>query len=244
MRMILFAQRTSKEILRDPLSLGFGVGFPLILLFLLSSIQSRIPVPIFEISHLAPGLVIFGLTFITLFSAILVARDRESAFLSRLYTTPLTYWEMVGGYFLPLLPMALIQSLICYSVASLLGLRWTIHLIPALGMLLPIALFFISFGLLWGSLLTSKQVSNLLGAVFTNVAAWLSGTWFDLDLMGGTFKGIAEKLPFYHAVQLERCLIHGDPASLWAPHFLWVMGYGLVSALLALHFFLRQMKNQ
>ena len=90
MRMLTFAGRCTKEILRDPLNLGFGLGFPLVLLVLLSVIQANIPVSLFEIDTLTPGITVFGLSFLTLFSATLVARDRESALLQRLYTTPLT----------------------------------------------------------------------------------------------------------------------------------------------------------
>ena len=32
MRMLTFAKRNIKEILRDPINLGFGLGFPLVLL--------------------------------------------------------------------------------------------------------------------------------------------------------------------------------------------------------------------
>ena len=84
MRMMTFARRCAKEILRDPINLCFGLGFPLVLLLLLSTMQKSIPVPLFEIDTLTPGMTIFGLAFLTLFSATLVARDRESAFLQRL----------------------------------------------------------------------------------------------------------------------------------------------------------------
>ncbi|MEE1356464.1 MAG: ABC transporter permease, partial [Clostridia bacterium] len=40
MRMLTFANRNTKEILRDPLNLGFGIGFPIVLLLLLSAIQA------------------------------------------------------------------------------------------------------------------------------------------------------------------------------------------------------------
>ena len=73
MKMLTFAQRTAKEILRDPLNLAFGLGFPLILIFLLSAIQANIPVPLFEIGHLTPGITVFGLSFMTLFSASVIA---------------------------------------------------------------------------------------------------------------------------------------------------------------------------
>ena len=112
MKMITFAKRNAKEILRDPINLAFGLGFPLVLLFLLSAIQANIPVSLFEISSLAPGITVFGLSFITLFSATLISKDRECAFLQRLYTTPLTGTDFIFGYMLPILPIALIQTAI------------------------------------------------------------------------------------------------------------------------------------
>jgi ABC-2 type transport system permease protein len=115
--MLTFAKRNAKEILRDPLNLGFGLGFPLVLLMLLSALQRNIPVSLFEIDTLTPGITVFGLSFMTLFSATLVAKDRESAFLQRLYTTPLKGFEFIIGYMLPLLPIALAQTVICYLFA-------------------------------------------------------------------------------------------------------------------------------
>ena len=114
MRMLTFARRCAKEILRDPLNLGFGLGFPLVLLVLLSAIQANVPVSLFEIDTLAPGITVFGLSFVTLFSATLIAKDRESALLQRLYTTPLTGLDFILGYMLPILPIAVMQVTICY----------------------------------------------------------------------------------------------------------------------------------
>ena len=107
MRSMTFARRCTKEILRDPINLGFGLGFPLVLLLLLNTLQANIPVSLFEIDKLTPGITVFGLSFVTLFSATLVAKDRESAFLQRLYTTPLTGVDFMVGYMLPLLPLSL-----------------------------------------------------------------------------------------------------------------------------------------
>ena len=107
MRTFIFAKRCAKEILRDPINLGFGLGFPIILIYLMSAIQANIPVNLFEIDNLTPGMTIFGLSFMTLFSATLIAKDRESAFLQRLYTSPLTAVDFILGYMLPILPIAL-----------------------------------------------------------------------------------------------------------------------------------------
>ena len=117
MRLRAFALRNLKEIGRDPLNLAFGLGFPLVLLGLLSAIQANIPVKLFEIQHLTPGITVFGLAFLTLFSATLIAKDRGSALLQRLYTTPLTATEFLLGYTIPILPIALAQGAVCYGAA-------------------------------------------------------------------------------------------------------------------------------
>lgn len=243
MKLLAFSGRTAKEILRDPLNLAFGIGFPVVLLLLLSAIQANIPVSLFEIQQLAPGIAVFGLAFFTLFSATLVARDRESAFLARLYTTPLTALDFILGYLLPLLPLALLQSLVCYGVAIILGLPVTGYILYAAALMLPAALFFLSTGLLCGSVLNVKQAGAVCGALFTNLTAWLSGTWFDLNLVGGAFRRIAHALPFVHAVELERAALRGSVSAL-APHLFWVLGYAAAATGLAVGLFLRQMKRQ
>lgn len=243
MRMLTFSGRTAKEILRDPLTLAFGLGFPLVLLLLLSAIQANIPVSLFEIDSLTPGITVFGLSFMTLFSATLIAKDRESALLQRLYTTPLTAMDFIFGYALPILPIAVAQCVICYIVALFLGLSITVTILYAVLFIIPVSLFFIGLGLLCGSLLGSKQVGGICGALLTNLTAWLSGIWFDLDLVGGAFKDIANVLPFVHAVQLERAVLSGSYADIF-PHLYWVLGYTVAILILAVFAFIHQMKKQ
>lgn len=243
MRMLSYSLRTAKEILRDPLNLGFGLGFPLVLLFLLSAIQANIPVSLFELEMLTPGLTVFGLAFMTLFSAALIAKDRSSSLLQRLYTTPLRPADYILGYMLPVLPISAAQCLLCYLAAACLGLKLTINVLWALLLLIPAEIFFIALGLLCGSVLTDKQVGGICGALLTNLTAWLSGVWFDLDLVGGAFKAIAYALPFVHAVEMERAVLAGNYSNIW-PHLLWVLGYGIVALVAAVLLFLRQMKRQ
>lgn len=241
MRMLSFARRTAKEILRDPLNLAFGLGFPVALILLMSAIQANVPVPIFEIQRLAPGISVFGLSFMTLFSATLVARDRETAFLERLYTTPMKATDFIFGYILPMIPIAMAQTIVCYLLAVVLGLPVSISILYAVLLNLPAALFFIALGLLCGSLFTVKQVGGICGALLTNLSAWLSGAWFDLSLVGGAFEKIASALPFMHAVEIQRAVFAGTPAVLPA-HLLWVGAYAVLSLAAAVGIFLRQMK--
>ena len=243
MRMLTFANRNAKEILRDPLNLFFGLGFPLVLILLLSAIQANIPVKLFEIQHLAPGVTVFGLSFMTLFSATIIAKDRGSSLLQRLYTTPLTPTDFILGYTLPIIPIAAGQCVICYTAAVILGLNITVNIVYAVVFIIPVSILYVALGLLCGSVFTDKQVGGICGALLTNLSAWLSGIWFDLDLVGGTFKKISYALPFVHAVDLERAVLAGNFEEVF-PHLLWVFGYAVVLLILAILLFLRQMKKQ
>lgn len=243
MRALTFAKRCAKEILRDPLNLMFGLGFPIVLLLLLSAIQANVPVSLFEIERLAPGITVFGLSFMTLFSATLLAKDRESALLQRLYTSPLKSVDFILGYMLPIIPIAIAQCAICYLVSFALGMPVTINVLYAVLMIIPIAIFQIALGLLCGSVLNVKQVGGICGALLTNVSALLSGAWFDLDLVGGAFGKIANLLPFVHAVNIERAMINGNFADI-VPDIYYVSGYAIVILIGAVVLFLRQMKKQ
>ena len=243
MRMMTFAKRCTKEILRDPINLGFGLGFPLVLLLLLSAMQANIPVSLFEIHTLTPGITVFGLSFMTLFSATLIAKDRESALLQRLYTTPLTGFDFIIGYMLPILPIALGQTIVCYLFAIPLGLNFSINVVYAVIGIIPMAIFNIALGLLCGSVFGVKQVGGICGALLTNLSAWLSGVWFDLKLVGGFFEKIANALPFVHAVEMEKALFNGNFEEI-ASHILLIFVYGVLITVIAVFCFLRQIKKQ
>ena len=243
MRMMTFARRCTKEILRDPINLGFGLGFPLVLLLLLNAMQANIPVSLFEINTLTPGITIFGLSFMTLFSATLIAKDRESALLQRLYTTPLTGVDFIIGYMLPILPIALGQTVVCYLFAIPLGLNFSVNTIYAIIGIIPMAVFNISLGLLCGSVFGVKQVGGICGALLTNLSAWLSGVWFDLKLVGGFFEKLADTLPFVHAAEMEKALFNGNFEAA-ATHILPILLYSVFITVVAVFCFLGQIKRQ
>ena len=213
MRMIASARRNAREILRDPLSLGFGLGFPMILLALMTLIQRNVPVEIFEMESLLPGICAFGESFFALFSAQLISKDRSSALMMRLKNSPLRARDFILGYALPLLPMALLQGALCVIFALLLGLEPGWGILRMLVSLLPGALVFIALGLICGSLLTERQVGGVCGALLTNLSAWLSGAWFDLKLIGGGFETFAYALPFANAVDAAHAALAGQPAG-------------------------------
>ena len=242
MRMFTFSSRCVKEILRDKVNLIFGLGFPVVLLLLLSIIQRNIPVSLFRIEMLSPGIAVFGLSFMTLFSATLISKDKESLFLQRLYATPMRSIDFIAGYMLPLIPVSVLQSTVCYAVAVILGLPITVNVFCAVVMIIPISFFYVSLGLLCGSILSVKQVGGICGALLTNLSAWLSGIWFDIGLLGKTFREIADFLPFIHAVEIQRAIINGNfPQAL--PHIFSITVYSVITFSGAVLLFLRQMKK-
>ena len=240
MKTRVYALRCTKEMIRDPLNMAFGLGFPLVLMLLLTAIQANVPVPLFAIDRLAPGMVVFGLSFIALFSATLISKDRSTSFLMRLYASPMRAGDFILGYTAPLLPMAVGQGIVCFLAAMILGLEPSFRILLSLLTMMPAAVLFIGIGLLCGAVFNDKQVGGICGALLTNLSAWLSGTWFDLDLVGGAFKAVAEALPFCHAVNAGRAALAGDYAGI-LPELWWVIGYAAVVMVCAVLVFRRKM---
>lgn len=246
MRAYVFASRNTKEILRDILTLFFGLAFPLVILLLLYAIGSAVPeeahLDMFDIEILTPGITVFGLSFIALFSAQLIAKDKTTSFMMRLFTSPIKSSEFILGYTLPLIPMSLAQTLICYITAIILGLEFTPNILLAAVVNIPIALVFIALGLLCGTVLSEKAIGGICGALLTNLSAWFSNIWFDTALVGGWFEGIANALPFAHAVNAARYALNGEFESVM-PDLLWVIGYAVVLLAVAIVIFTVKMKR-
>ncbi len=238
-KILCFARRNVKEITRDPISAFFGILFPVILLLLLSLINRSIPAEaemrLFDIEALAPGIAVFSLSFLALFSAMLISKDRGSSFILRLFTSPLSGSGFIWGYLLPLLPMALAQLGVCYAAALLLGLDYSGNIFLAWAVSLPVGVVHIALGMIFGTLLSEKAVGGICGALLTNLSAWLSGIWFPLDLVGGTFKKIAYVLPFANGVDAARAALAGNWSAAGEkllPVLLWAFGLFTVAIFL------------
>lgn len=242
MKFLVLSSRNSKEILRDPINLFFGVGFPIILLLLLSAIQLNVPTNLFHINNLSPGIAIFGLSFFSLFSGTLIAKDRASSFMMRLFASPLTSTDFIVGYTFPFVPIAFIQVLITFTSSVFFGFRFNLNTLFALFTIIPTIFLYIGIGLLAGSIFNDKQVGAVCGALLTNISAWLSGVWFDIKLLGKTFENIANFLPFVHAVEASRAAVHGNYSSAFS-NLWWVTVYTLVIFIVAILVFKEKMKN-
>ncbi len=239
---IVFSKRCTKDIVRDKVSVAMNLFFPLAILLLLTLIQSGIPQPVFELPSLAPGMAVFGLSFICLFSATLISRDRSTSFMSRLMSSPLKADDIIIGYTIPQILVALCQTAICYVAAIVLGLKPSVHIIVAILVNLPMAIFFIGAGLLCGTLFNDRQVGGICGALLTNLTAWLSGAWFDPGLVGGAFAALANALPFVHAVKAGRAALAGNYGAI-LPDLYWVIGWAAFICVAAVLVFKGKMRQ-
>lgn len=246
MKSYIFSKRNTREILRDPINLFFGIAFPLIMLFLFYILNQAMPPEasggLFETRNIAPGMAMFGTVFLSLFSGILISKDRTSSFLMRLFSSPMRSIDFIIGYTLPMIVFAVLQSFVTFLAAAFIGLPFSANTLLAILVLIPISIMFVGIGLLCGSLLNDKAVGGVCGALLTNLVAWLSGVWIPIDVIGGSFKSVSEALPFYHAAKAASLAIDGSYSDI-LPHLLIVIAYAVVFYVLAVLVFKKINRN-
>ncbi len=211
MKSLIFAKRNFKEIARDPISLFFCIGLPLFFLIIFQ--QFKIPNEVYSIENFAPSMAVFGFAFISLFTGQLVGSDRSSSFLSRLYASPMKPKDYIIGYSLSLLPVILIQNILFFGVACLLGLPFSINVIFTILVLTLVSTLFVACGILLGSKFNTKQVGGVF-SLLINLVCFTSGMFFDINLAGKFFKLICQILPFSRIVDLSRAILIGDYTNL------------------------------
>lgn len=207
MRTINFANRNFKEIIRDPISIVFSILLPLFLLFIFQ--QFKIPNEVYKLENFTPGIIIFSFSFIALFTATLVAKDRTTSFLIRLGTSPMKPMEYIFGYTLSVLPIIVIQNILFFIVAIILGLSFSINVILTILVSIPISILFIMIGILIGSVTTEKGSSGL-SSIIVQLVAFTSGMYFSADMVGNIFKIICDVLPFQGCVNITKGILNGN----------------------------------
>lgn len=248
-RISAFSVRNFKEIVRDPLSYIFCLGFPLVMLIIMTLVNDSIPpeagMTIFRIDNLSGGIAVFGLTFVMLFCCLSVAKDRSGAFLVRLYSSPMSSGDFIFGYTLPVLVLALAQTAITFAASLVISFITGTPLNPgglllAVLSLLPAAVMMISFGLLFGTLFSEKAAPGLC-SIIISLASFLGGVWFDVEGTGGVLKDICNVLPFFHAVKAARMACAIDFEGFFV-HFLITVAYAAVITFIAILVFKGKMK--
>ncbi len=238
MRMLNFAKRNLKELIRDPLSLIFEIALPVFLLFIFQ--QFNIPEESFKIENFTPGILIFGFSFITLFTATLVSKDRSSSLLIRLMTSPMKSSDFILGYIISLIPIIIIQEIIFFIVATLLGLNITINIFYTIFISIFISILFITFGILIGSLVSEKAAGGV-GSIIVQLVCFTSGMYFSKDLVGKVFAKICELLPFESALNIIKGFLNNNFDVITTRNIIVFLSYLIIMVILTIIVFKKKM---
>ena len=238
MRMINFAKRNFKELIRDPLGLVFEIALPLFLLFIFQ--QFDIPAENYRLENFTPSIILFGFSFITLFSATLISKDRTSSFLIRLGTSPMKSSDFILGYIVSLLPIVLIQNILFFITAIILGLKPTLSILPTIIVSMLVSIFFISLGILIGSLVSEKATGGL-GSIIVQLVCFTSGMYFPKESIGGVFEIICRILPFEGCLNLIQGTLHNDFSNVLPVHIIVFSLYFIAVIILSIIAFKKKM---
>ena len=238
MRTLNFAKRNFKEIIRDPLSIIFSVLLPLFLLFIFK--QINIPNESYELHNFTPGIVVFGFSFITLFTAMLVSKDRTSSLLIRLGISPMKPIEYILGYMLSIIPLTLIQNVLFFILAIALGLSFSINIIWAILISIVVAILFIAIGIILGSLFSEKASSGI-SSIVVQLVCFTSGMYFPRELLGDVFSRICEYLPFESCVTIIKGVMNANLESITIRNIIVFSIYTILSLIISILIFKEKM---
>lgn len=244
-RIFTLTKRNIKEILRDPLSIIFTFGLPLLLEIVFYAIFHKLTVQ-FQMKYLAPGIVVFAQAFLTLFTGLLLSLDRNTSFLTRLYVSKAKSHEFIFGYAFSVFPLSIIQAIFFYLVGGIIDPS-----IFGVGMIYSIllagltSLFFIAFGMLFGSICNEKSIGGVSSIIICGQSV-LSGMWFPIDALSGTIKTIMECLPFRNSHLLVQNALLGinNVMDDFLKPLLIVLGYIVVAFVVAILVFKSKMKEK
>ena len=238
MRILNFAKRNFKEIIRDPLSIIFSVLLPLFLLFIFK--QINIPNESYELQNFTPGIVVFGFSFITLFTAMLVSKDRTSSLLIRLGISPMKPIEYILGYMLSIIPLILIQNVLFFILAIVLGLSFSINIIWAMLISIVVAILFIAIGIIIGSLFSEKASSGI-SSIVVQLVCFTSGMYFPIELLGDVFSKICEYLPFESCVTIIKGIMNANLESITIRNIIVFLVYTIIMFTISIIVFRKKM---
>ncbi len=239
MRIFTFAKRNYKEIIRDPLSIIFAIILPLFLLYIFQ--QFKIPNEVYKIENFTPGIIIFSLSFITMFTSNLVAKDRSTSLTTRLGVSPMKEIDYILGYTLSVIPIVLIQNIIFFITATILGLNFNINIIYTIIVSLLVGLLYISLGILIGTITTDKSSSGV-SSIIIQLVAFTSGMYFSSDMVGDTFSNICHKLPFEGTLNIVKGVLNNNYNNLLTSITIFII-YTLIVTILAIILFKKKMTS-
>lgn len=242
----ILANRNIKEMVRSPLSLIFCLGFPIIMLLLMQLIFSNIKGDIpsnFVITNYANGICVFGYAFTSLFVAIQISSDKNTSFIKRINIAPITKFGYYFSFFISSAPIILIQTILFFLIALIFKFPFNYKFILNIIYLLPSAFFYISFGVLIGSICKNEKQSSPMISVFITLVGIFGGVFMPLDNLSSGFNTFINLLPFSHSVYIGSKLYTIGPKCIY-PHIIYLLIYTLTNiSIIAIIEFIKSIKR-
>ncbi len=238
MRTLNFAKRNFKELIRDPLSLVFAIVLPLFLLFIFQ--QFDIPNDSYKLENFTAGIIVFGFSFITLFTAMLISKDRATSLLIRLGISPMKSYEYILGYMLSIIPIITIQNILFYILAIIMGLSFTINIVWSTLVSILIAVLFIAIGIVIGSIFTEKSSSGI-SSIVVQLVCFTSEMYFPKEVLGSAFGSICKYLPFESSVTIIKGIMNNNLELISSRNIIVFCSYTIAILILSIIIFKKKM---
>jgi len=213
-RTFILAKRNLKEILVDPLSIVFCLALPLVMLMLMEFIyvgmtpEMQMGASMFKIENFASGIAVFGFTFTSMFLAISITSDKNSAFMTRLLISPLKPIEYYFSFVISAVPLCFAQTIVFYLVSFCFGLKLSGALVISILYLIPSMLFYIASVLLVGAIVKSDNQAGPLCSIIVTGSGMLGGIWMPVETLSEGFFKVCKILPFYNTVKPASNALH------------------------------------
>lgn len=229
-KCLVLAVRNIKEMLREPLSLIFCLGFPLVMLLLMQIIFKSMTVGAeyipdnFKIQNYAGGICVFGYTFTGLFVAMQISSDKNTAFIKRINIAPISKLTYYLSFFASALPVAFIQTVLFFLTALIFGFPIGVNLVLSVIYLIPSAVLYVCIGILIGALCSNEKQTGPVSSIFISLTGILGGVFMPLSAFGGGFAEFVNILPFGHSVSIASELNTSGAGCIY-PHIMYLLGY-------------------
>ena len=190
------------------------------------------------IDYLIPGLIGFSILTSPMFSMVDVAASyRKEGIFRQLSLTPLTRAEWLTSHFVWYMTITFVTAGIMIGAGLVLfgaHVNVTLGLVPFL-ILGP--LFFVSLGMLAGSVAKTPESAALIGNIITFPMMFLSGTFFPVSDFPAGLQSFAHILPLYYVIDGMNQVMLFSNATRALTDIVIVLVGAVVVFLLAIHFF-------
>ncbi len=197
--------RQMKRFIRAKSRITASIVQPLFFLFIFGFGFNRAIFPGMEggyIQFLAPGIIMMGIMFSSMFAGVSVLWDKQFGFLQEVLVAPVSRFSIIIGRTLGGATTALIQGFIILGIALVLGvtIAGVLGVILTLVFMILIAFTAVGFGLIFASKMNDFQGFQIIMQLIIMPLFLLSSAIFPVDQLPGMASALARLNPLFYMV--------------------------------------------